>query len=409
MTGKRLNIAIVLAGVIGLLLVFGTKENRVNWYESYNAEQTIPYGTLIVDEIVRKLPQKPEVKKIDIPPFIFLKKDSLAEGTYLFVNSNLYFGDDELNVLLQWVNKGNRLFVASHTIDAQLIDTLQLKKKVVDDYENFDNLHTFNFYDHALRADSLYGIDISFDNQYFIIPDTIPSQAVALGYTDFVKENDSLITNRPNFVKVPFGKGEILLSTLPEAFTNYFMLHKNNHKYIAGILSYVDWSKPVYLDQYHINGREIYMSPLYVFLRYKKLKWAYYLALITILIHVWFGGKRRQRPVKIIQPLQNQTLHFIETISHHLFEKKQHSKVAQLLYRHFCYFSRARLQLEPEPGDENYMHLLVEKTGVSPADVKALNVLLVKAKNGHIKQETKLKKLNALIDSLKQKYYGKPN
>lgn len=408
MTGKKLYWAFALAGFIGLLAVLGSKENRVNWFESYNAEQTIPYGTLIVDELINALPQQPQLRKIDMPPYLFLQKDSVAKGTYLLINSNLYLGDNEIDALLNWVRKGNRLFIASRTIDAYLTDTLQLKKEVVDDYENYDNLHTFNFYDPVLRADSLYGLDISFDNQYFILPDTVPTQAVALAYTDFIKENDSLITNRPNFVKVPFGDGEVLLSTLPEAFTNYFVLHRNNYEYTAGMLSYIDFTMPVYLDQYHINGRLINTSPLYVFLRFEKLKWAYYLALITLLLYVLFGGKRKQRPIQISKPLQNQTLHFVETISHHLFEKKQHTRVAQLLYQHFCYFSRTHLQLEPEPGNENYRQMLSEKTGVSATDISLLDALLVKAEKGKLTQEQDLRKFNTLLDTLKQKYYGNP-
>lgn len=408
MTGKKLYWAFALAGFIGLLAVLGSKENRVNWFESYNAEQTIPYGTLIVDELINALPQQPQLRKIDMPPYLFLQKDSVAKGTYLLINSNLYLGDNEIDALLNWVRKGNRLFIASRTIDAYLTDTLQLKKEVVDDYENYDNLHTFNFYDPVLRADSLYGLDISFDNQYFIIPDTVPTQVVALAYTDFIKENDSLITNRPNFVKVPFGDGEVLLSTLPEAFTNYFVLHRNNYEYTAGMLSYIDFTMPVYLDQYHINGRLINTSPLYVFLRFEKLKWAYYLALITLMLYVLFGGKRKQRPIQISKPLQNQTLHFVETISHHLFEKKQHTRVAQLLYQHFCYFSRAHLQLEPEPGNENYRQMLSEKTGVSAIDISRLDTLLVKAEKGKLTLEQDLRNFNTFLDTLKQKYYGNP-
>lgn len=408
MTGKRLYIAFALAGFLGLLAVLGSKENRVNWFESYNAEQSIPYGTRIVDELIQALPQKPQLHKIDIPPYLFLQKDSLAQGTYLLINRNLYLGDNEIDALLNWVRKGNTLFVASRTIDAYLTDTLQLYKEVVNDYENFDNLHNFNFYDSSLRVDSLYRFDISFDNHYFIIPDTLSVQAVALGYTDFDKETDSLITDRPNFVKIPFGQGEILLSTLPEAFTNYFILQNNNREYTAGILSYIDFSKPVYLDQYHINGKIKNSSPLYVFLRFEKLKWGYYLALITLLIYVLFGGKRKQRPISIKKTLQNQTLHFIDTISHQLFEKRKHTKVAQLLYHHFCYFSRARLQLEPQPRNENFTQMLSEKTDVPISEVKTLNALLLKAEKGFLTQESELKKLNTLLDTLKQKYYGKP-
>lgn len=408
MRGRKLYMALAFAGIFGLLAILGSRQNRVNWYPSYNARQTIPYGTLILDELINQLPQKPQLIKTDIPPYLFLQKDSLAQGTYLLVNSNLYLGENEIDALLNWVKKGNRLFIASRTIDTYLLDTLNLQKEMVYDDENFENLHTFNFYNPSLRADSLYTLDLSFDNQYFIFRDSVPNLATPLGYTDFVKDSDSLITDRPNFVKTPFGQGEILLSTLPEAFSNYFILHRNNHQYTAGLLSYIDFSKPVYYDQYHINGRIIQTSPLYVFLRYKNLKWGYYLALITLLVFVIFGGKRRQRWIKTIKPLQNQTLHFIETISHHLFEKKQHHTVARLLYQHFCYFSRTRLQLEPQPANETYTHLLAEKTGMSDEKIQTLNALLVKAENGKLTHEAELKKLHQLIDTLKQKYYGNP-
>ena len=91
-----------------------------------------------------------------------------------------------------------------------------------------------------------------------------------MGYYDS-KEKDA---KDLNYIVVEYGKGKIFLHSLPEAFSNYYML-KNNGQYAADVLSYIDADK-IYWDEYLKTGRKVVTSPMRFVLNQKPLTWAYY-------------------------------------------------------------------------------------------------------------------------------------
>ena len=111
------------------------------------------------------------------------------------------------------------------------------------------------------------------------------------------------------------------MTSFPKAFTNYFILKDNNQEYTAGLLSYLDTERPIYMDNFHKSGKSFYTSPMYLFLNTKEFKWAYYLVLIGALIYIIFEGKRKQRAIPIVPPVKNQTVAFTRTIADMYFEK----------------------------------------------------------------------------------------
>ncbi|MBU2526855.1 MAG: DUF4350 domain-containing protein [Bacteroidetes bacterium] len=400
---NKFNIAIGLAAFVGLVLILGTNENKVNWFASYASHHKIPYGTFVFKELLQQKVDALNFREISIPPFEFLKKDSLATGTYLFINTDIPLGEDEANVLLDWVSKGNTLFIGAQRISKTITDTLGIKEKLVVDSENFFNEHAYNLYFPELKSDSLFWFDQYKDNYFFT---EVDSGVVALGYTDFRKDTDSLITDRPNFIKANFGKGNILMLTAPEVFTNYFILKNSNKNYTAGVISYIDFTKPLLLDAYYKNGKIQYASPLYVFLENEKLRWAYYLILGLLLVFIVFEGKRKQRWVAIVQPLQNQTVSFIHTITYNFFNQKNNTEIARLKTKHFMYFLREKLLLEKPIQDPQFASQLAEKTSMPTTLADKLYRLLIDVEDKKSITETQLKELDKLIDTVKKTHHG---
>jgi hypothetical protein len=400
---NKFNIAIGLAAFVGLVLVLGTNENKVNWFASYASHHKIPYGTFIFKALLQQKVDASHFREINVPPFEFLKKDSLASGTYLFINQDIPLGEDEANVLLDWVATGNTLFLGAERISQNITDTLGIKQELVLDPENFFNEHAYNFYVPDLQSDSLFWFDRYKENYFFA---EVDSGAVALGYTDFRKDTDSLITDRPNFIKANFGKGIILLLTAPEVFTNYFILKNKNKDYTAGVMSYIDFSKPLLLDAYYKNGKTQYTSPLYVFLNNEKLRWAYYLILGLLLVFIIFEGKRKQRWIAIVQPLQNQTISFIHTITYNFFNQNNNTEIARLKVKHFMYFLREKLLLEKSIDDSQFASQLAEKTSMPETLADQFHQLLTDVENKNTITEAQLKELDKLIDTVKKTHHG---
>ena len=67
---------------------------------------------------------------------------------------------------------------------------------------------------------------------------------------------------RPNFIHLHAGKGNLYVHLEPLAFSNYFILHKNNIDYYENALSVIspDVTKVVW-DEYYLNKRSSENDP----------------------------------------------------------------------------------------------------------------------------------------------------
>jgi hypothetical protein len=120
----------------------------------------------------------------------------------------------------------------------------------------------------------------------------------------------------------------LYLHTVPVAFTNYFLLKDNNAEYISKVFSYLP-AKPSALFGMNIiswveAGR---VHPLRVILTKPALKWAWYTALIGMIIFVIFHAKRRQRIIPVITPPANDSKEFVETVSRVYLNQKHHKNM----------------------------------------------------------------------------------
>lgn len=397
MKSLRFYILIFLTAIVGVFLLESTKKKTINWFPSYASQDKIPYGTYVFHEILKNKIGNGKLVENRVPPFEFLR-DSTQNGTFIFVNQSVNFGDDEGEKLLNFVSRGNDLFIASEKIESFLLDTLGLETKRVEDDENFDNLHTVNLNHPNLHAPENYLLEKSRDNFYFSKVDSV---AAILGTTNFIKEKDTVNTERPNFVCVPFGKGKIYLLTVPESFTNLFLLKNNNKNYTAGLLSYIDFKNPIIFDNYYKNGKLYYVSPMHVILENSSLRWTYYLILTAVLLYVVFLGKRKQRAIPIFESSKNQTLSFVRTIAYQFFTQKNHHEIAKLKVAHFLNYVRNSLLIDLKYSHKDFAEMLSQKTGISVEEAQKLIDLINQIEKNELINQNDLKTLDQTIHTLK--------
>ena len=398
-----ISIAVVTLGAI--LLLQYNKPKDINWYESYVSTHKIPYGTLVFNELMETKLFPNKIKQLQVPPFEFLSKNNNASGTYVFVNNSVQFQEAELNLLLDWVSKGNTLFMASESFEKKLKDTLHLDISV-----HYGGFEVAQKQDHKLVNPFLqkrkkYRYEKDNAVHYFDAIDTL--KTTVIGVINFPDDDEAEQLEAVSVIKTPFGKGEIVLSTFPKAFTNYFILEGENKSYTAGLASYISEQGTVYMDNHYKSGKSFYTSPMHIFLNTKELKWAYYLALIGALIYIIFEGKRKQRAIPVVTPLKNQTLAFTRTISDMYFEKGDQKAIVEHKINYFIDYLRTKYHIGNIDKEEDFYKNLASRSGYSFDDTKALFKYMEKLRAQLQITDNELIQLNKRIQKFKSETDGK--
>ncbi|MCK0161992.1 DUF4350 domain-containing protein [Allomuricauda sp. F6463D] len=397
----------IAIGALTLAIILAmeyNKPNKINWYPSFVAHHKIPYGTYVLNDLMEKyFPNK--VQQIQKPPFEFLTRTDSIKGAYFFVNESVSFEEAELNALLDWVHQGNKMYVASNSFERKLLDTLNLNQQNVYNNGQLEPLFYYKLVNPKINHNR-----VEFTKDYYTTAfdqiDTVRTTVLGQVYTP--GDSTETIKKHVNAIKQPFGKGEIVLTSFPKAFTNYFILKDNNLEYTSGLLSYLDRDGNIYMDNFHKSGKSFYTSPMYLFLNTKEFKWAYYLILIGSLIYIIFEGKRKQRAIPVVTPLKNQSMAFTQTIADMYFEKGELQLITKHKIDYFLEYLRSKLHIATQNlEDETFLRNLAMRSNTELEEVKNLMGLIGKLKTKPNVSEIELKNLNKKIQAFKANVDGK--
>ncbi len=393
-TRTKIYLALFLMVVVAIVLIETFKPKPINWYPSYVASHKLPYGTFVLREELPDLLRTDQVEDVRIAPYLFLK-DSTKSGTYIFIDNAINFGKEEFDRLLRFVHRGNDVFLSTHGANIDTLNLITEKAHTV----SFEEKPFFKLYNKQLTK-----IEFEFDrplyNTYFTSVDTL--NTLALGKTGYYNEVDERVSEGLNFIKLQHGEGNFYIHTFPEAFTNYFILKASNRIYTEGLLSYIDPEKPVLWDTYYKTGKTRISSPMYYLLSTKNLKWAYYIALVGVLFFILFEGKRKQRAIKIIEPLKNQTLAFTRTIANMYYERSDHKSVAEKSVNHLFDYIRTKLYLPTNKRNQVFYEYLSARSGRSMEQITRLFKQVDLVHDQNTVSAEQLIKLNQLIEDFKQ-------
>ncbi|TDM00589.1 MAG: hypothetical protein C4K58_05170 [Flavobacteriaceae bacterium] len=185
----------------------------------------------------------------------------------------------------------------------------------------------------------------------------------------------------------------------PEVFTNYQMLESKNTKYIEALIKVLPL-KDVYVDHASSKGESsINGSPLRYILSQPALKWAYYLAVLFFILYAIFNGKRRQRPIPIVEPVKNNTLEFVKTMAGLHLEQKNHKDMAQKQILFFLSQIRRNYHLSTEEISDDFLTKLSRKSGKEKDQIKDLFSLIKDIETAEQISAKTLMVLNQKIES----------
>lgn len=403
---KKSGVYIVLIVVVlGLLMLAEyNKPKEVNWYPSYASHHKLPYGTKILNELLEKM-FADNVVQVTRPPFEYITDNNDIEGTYFFLNNSIAFDDAELEKLMNWAAKGNTLYIASSSFADNILDELNLDLGTLYGGSGTDMTHDFyfNLVNPRLKTDqaSVFGKD--YTTLFFDEIDTLKTSV--LGVVDNEME---IGTKNANVIKVPYDEGEIVLCAFPKAYTNYFILEKEvNKDYMAGLLSYINKDHPIYVDNHYKTGKTFYTSPMRIFLSAKELKWAYYIVLIGTLFYVIFEGRRKQRAVKVVTPLKNQTLTFTRTIADMYFENGRQKEIAEHKIGFFMDYVRSNFYVNTLEKNDDFYNNVASRSMHTRDETKKIFNYLDSIMQKHSITDIELIELNKTIEQFKAKANGR--
>ena len=388
----KLYIGILILLFVAIIAIEFSTPSPVNWQKTYNETHKIPYGTFVFYEELNTLFPDSKIQDITVTPYEYFDdyyswEDSsyLTTGTYILIDEYTSMDNTSAQELLDFASHGNDIFISSNYFPRRLLDSLGFNTQ--NDF-NFEGKAEFTFTNPIFEKDSIT-IEKGLSNIYFSEIDTL--NTTVLGYQKF---NDSTYTN---FIRRSWGYGGFYIHLQPIVFTNYSILNKNNSKHVSSIMSYLG-DDTIYFDSKNKTGKKLSSSPLRYILSQPALRWAWYLALITIVLFMIFNAKRKQRIIEVIDPLKNTTIDFTKTIGNLYYETKDHNNLIDKKITYFLEYIRRVYYLDTQILDDKFVKNLALKANKDETDIKKLINQIVHLKAKTNTNEGDLLRLNKAIE-----------
>lgn len=366
----------------------GSQAKRMNKRVTLWRNDKIPYGTWYAyEELQRIFPNAAVVinKRSPDKYKTFTLKQNKTDDDNISVYDNRKISniiianhvvpdESEVAALLGMVAKGQNVFISSLRIGDILLDSLRLKTA---------------FYTSAYNARDSLTVSVNNPETNDSLSYTYPGMALD---NYFVSLDSSITTilgkdrnGRANFVRFSYdGGGSLYIHLAPMAFTNFFLLHKNNKSYYDNVLSYMPQSTELVkwddYFRYHEagsedggsqNGKGLFGAFSWIS-KQPPLAVASVLLLILLLIIYLFESKRKQRIIPVIPPLKNASLDFVKTIGRLYFQRRDNKNLAQKMTVHFQDHVRSRYGIRNPITDPEFEKRLAWKTGYDVNSIKDL-------------------------------------
>ncbi len=393
----KIYIGLLVLLFVGIAIVEFSAPKPLNWRKTFDERHKIPYGTFVFYNELNSLFPESKVQNINVTPYEYFDdyynwEDStyLTTGTYILIDEYPEIDNSSAQELLDFASHGNTIFMSSNFFPGGLKDSLGFE--IENDFD-FKGKGTFSFTNPSLAKDSIT-IEKGMSNTYFSKLDT--TYVTVLGNQKF---GDSTYVN---FIKMGWGNGDVFLHLQPITFTNYHLLKNENAKYAAGVMSYLN-DDTIYFDSRNKSVRDMGDSPLRFVLSQPALRWAWYLALVTIVMFMIFNAKRRQRIVKVIEPLKNTTVDFTKTIGNLYYETKDHNNLIEKKITYFLEYIRRVYYIDTQVLDEKFIQNLAQKSNKDKAEIKKLVNNIVYLRSKAECNENNLLQLNTAIEDFYNK------
>lgn len=355
---------------------------REDWSATFYNFEKKPFDTYILYKLLPTI--FPESKIIETSSNLAsfcIENNTEQNVNVIHIEGYQYLKDEQVNDILQFVGRGNNLFLSSLNFSNSLLDSLQMyqqKDYIYFDYAADDSIYLqkekFSFVHLSKQFEIQKNFKIE-NKKIFYYGDSVDHFNV-LGF----KENIISNQNEDNFVVLEINKGKIFLHSSPIYFTNYAILKENVSDYVAAVFSHLPDQKTYWIQDQSIS-KEVGESPLRYILNDPYLKWAWYTLLLSFFILGIFAIKRKQNYIPIISPLKNNSLDFVKTVAQLYYGKNDNTDLAHKKGIYFAEKFKSQYGIVLSINDKDVANLIMAKTGAELNKTLKLIAFLKQASN----------------------------
>ncbi len=385
MKSLRIYLIVFTTLLVVYLIAQYNRPKEVNWNDSFDFNEKIPYGTYILNNRINDIFKGSKILTFREPPYNVINDNKIKNANYLIINSEVNINDADYGKLVTFIKNGNNVFISAATFGDELFKKLNIS--TIANLTIGKNDRYFHFTNKSLDTTHTYHLGNNIRDYFFLNFDT--SKAFVLGLTQ---------DKKVNFLKYQMGKGNLYLSSNPYIYTNVALMDSAERAYAETSLSFIKNKPNLVLDQYYALGREADSSSMRVFLLNSTLRWAFYISLFSLLFFVIYEIKRRQRIIPVIEPLENATLSFINVVGQVYFEQHDNLNICQKKISYLLEHIRTLYNIKTNVLDEEFIKSLAHKTGINDEFVNALIKYIIGLETNKQVTNAELIKLNKLIE-----------
>lgn len=360
----------ILAAVMLLFVamqLFGPKP--IDWTPTFSPTDKNPFGSYVTHQLLKPFFNDREIVTNNLT--FYELQDSIKSRENILSISNGFDPDAEATkVLLNKVDSGAHAFISANYFSGTFQDTLGLTTNDV----YFDQLATPG--GGSTDTSDLKFVIPSFEKKGYYY--RLENVSYFFTNLDSMRAQSYIVStnawNKPVTLRIPWGRGSFVINTTPLAFTNNYIVANNTHEYVEKTLSLLPQAK-TWWTSYYQGGRLEAQTPLRFILRNDALRWAYYIAIVSLVVFIVVEAKRKQRIIPIVKPLPNTTLEFVRTIGNMYLQANDHKAIAERKILFFLEQARSKYFLTTETGDA-MVEMLAKKSGSDLQQTQQLFALI---------------------------------
>lgn len=390
-----------LMSVFGLMLI-GCGSDDFSWYKTFESADTNPMGTYVLRQELPKIFPNSEITDIKGNTLDFFMDEFLTDEHYFFIHSDTYIIPDYTWEEVMWkVNQGGSAFISAYNFSSELTDSLGFDTKPSMPMKSESSVR---YSVKKPEGEKTY-VYTGQSKNYSYFSNYNPQNTEVLGYAEF--ENKK---KEPNYIKVYYGKGYLLLHAEPVLFSNYEMLKTGHFKYVTDAFSYIDDTGIVW-DNYRTARRNQvssnedggFFSSLSFIMKHKSLKMAFLTLLALGILYLLFNSKRRQRAQEVILPYSNHTLDFTKTLAELYRYNTNHTAMTKYKINYFLEQLRMNYNITARDTEKDFTDLLAAKSGADRETCQNLVNVINSYRTRNYLNKTDFVRIQSIIETFNRK------